>query len=239
MLDDRGLGVKRGCSPRRYGQRPAGHVRYEVEVNLARLHGRRKNARPTGSAPRCGPGTTLVDLWPRDQRRPQGRRIDPSAPVDFDEQGQAWLIRQPIAMRLGMGNAPPRCPRSPDDPRLALRQETYRPRSPPSWRCDARTGYRLSLQWPREVRLPPALGRDGQRVNIDSDPRRGLVAAAVPITVVKTADGDRAFVVDLAAKRAKARKVNVMRFGRRQAAEIARLRICSARGAARAAAAQA
>ena len=51
-----------------------------------------------------------------------------------------------------------------------------------------------------------------------------LIAISVQLAMVDAADGDRVLIADLAAKRARLRKANVVRFGGRAAADDAGLR---------------
>lgn len=73
------------------------------------------------------------------------------------------------------------------------------------------------------MRSSPQLKSDGQRVNTDPRPPRGLIAIGVQIAVMKSAYGDGEFVADFAAECARLGKANVMRFGRHPAADNARL----------------
>jgi hypothetical protein len=73
------------------------------------------------------------------------------------------------------------------------------------------------------MRPSPQLERDGQRIYVHPDPPGGLVAVAVQFAVVQATDRDRVFVADLSANRTRLGEANVVRFGRRAAANDAGL----------------
>ena len=83
----------------------------------------------------------------------------------------------------------------------------------------------------RRVRPSPQIERDGQRVYANSGPPGSFIAVAMQFAMVKPTDGDRVFVADVAAERARLGKANLMGFGRRSCTgrrRVAWRRTCSA-----------
>ena len=73
------------------------------------------------------------------------------------------------------------------------------------------------------ARAPPQLKRDRRRIDGDPGPPRRFIAIAMQLAMMEAANGDSVFVADFPPQRAGLSEAKVMRFGRRAAANDARL----------------
>ena len=73
------------------------------------------------------------------------------------------------------------------------------------------------------LRYLPQFERNGQRIDADADPPRGLVPVTVQFAVMEPADGDRVLVADLSPEGSGLGEAEMMRFGRAASAYNARL----------------
>ena len=73
------------------------------------------------------------------------------------------------------------------------------------------------------ARAPPQLKRDGRRIDGDPGPPRRLIAIAMQLAMMEAANRNGVFVADFPPECAGLSEAKMMRFGRRPAANDARL----------------